>query len=184
MNLARRRLWSVPLTLIALGPAALGAHEVIVEQIVAMTLTPQNGTLVVGLHVPATAAGDPSLVGLLKGGDSGALVEQMQIVSADIARNLDVQQGGAALTNPATTSIAARTISSIDVTLRYAVQGDDGDFSARLNGFRSRTDRSARSHATGRFQDANNSSPSRAPLRESRSIRRSQRLCRRLACAA
>ena len=89
MNWPRRRLWSVPLFLIVLGPATLAAHEVIVAQIVEMTLTPQNGTLVVGLHVPATAAGDPGLIGLLKGGDSAALAEQMQIVSADIARNLD-----------------------------------------------------------------------------------------------
>jgi hypothetical protein len=138
MNRARRRAWSVPLFLIVFWPAALAAHEVIVEQIVEMTLTPQNGTLVVGLHVPATAAGDPGLIGLLKGGDSAALAEQMRIVSADIARNLDVQQGGAGLVNPATTSSRGADGSSIDVTLRYPVQGDDGDFSARLNSFRSK----------------------------------------------
>lgn len=137
MNL-RRRLWSVPLFLVVLLPAMLTAHEVIVEQIVEMTLTPQNGTLVVGLHVPATAAGDPGLIGLLKRGDSPALAEQMRIVSADIARNLDVQQGGAALASPATTTARGADGSSIDVSLRYPVQGDDGDFSARLNTFSSK----------------------------------------------
>lgn len=137
MNL-RRRLWSVPLFLVVLLPAMLAAHEVIVEQIVEMTLTPQNGTLVVGLHVPATAAGDPGLIVLLKGGDSAALAEQMRIVSADIARNLDVQQGGAALASPATTATRGADGSSIDVSLRYPVQGDDGDFSARLNTFSSK----------------------------------------------
>ncbi len=137
MKLARRRAWSVPLFLIVLGPA-LAAHEVIVEQIVEMTLTPQNRTLVVGLHVPATVAGDPGLIGLLKGGDSAALTEKMRIVSADIARNLDAQQGGAPLANPATTSSRGADGSSIDVTLRYPVQGDDGDFSARLNTFSSK----------------------------------------------
>jgi hypothetical protein len=134
----RGRLWSVPLLLIVLLPAALGAHEVIVEQIVQMTLTPQNGTLAVGLHVPATVAGAPGLINLLKSGDPAALAEQMRIVSADIVRNLDVQQGGAALANPAITSNRGADASSIDVNLRYPLQGDDGEFSARLNAFASK----------------------------------------------
>lgn len=137
-NLTRRALWSVPLFMIVLLPSALAAHEVIVEQIVQMTLTPQNGTMVVGLHVPATAAGAPGLINLLKSGDPAALAEQMRIVSADIARNLDVQQGGAALANPSTTSNRGADGSSIDVTLRYPLQGDDADFSARLNAFGSK----------------------------------------------
>jgi hypothetical protein len=138
MSLPRGRLWGVPLLLIVFWPAALAAHEVIVEQIVEMTLTPQNGTLVVGLHVPATAAGDPGLIDLLRRGDSAALAERIRIVSADIARNLDVQQGGATLSNPATTSNRDADGSSIDVTLRYPVQGGDGEFSARLNAFSSK----------------------------------------------
>jgi hypothetical protein len=138
MKLARLCAWSAPLVAIVLGPAALLAHEVVVEQIVEMTLTPQNGTLIVELHVPATAAGDPSLPGLLKAGESAALAEQMRIVSADIARNLDAQQGGAALVNPVTTSRRGGDGSSIDVTIGYTTQGNEGDFSARLNTFSSK----------------------------------------------
>jgi hypothetical protein len=137
MNLRWRR-WSAPLFLLVLGSAALAAHEVIVEQIVEMTLTPQSGTLIVGLHVPAAVAGDPGLIDLLKGGDTAALAERLRIVNADIARNLDLQQGGAGLVNPATTSSRGADGSSIEVTLRYPVQGDDGDFSARLNTFSSK----------------------------------------------
>src|SRR4051812_43847798 len=82
--------------ILVLGPASLSAHSVIVEQIVEVTIE-RHGDLVVRLHVPAAVTGDPSLATLLKGGDTAALEQQQRIVAADIARNLDLQQGETSL---------------------------------------------------------------------------------------
>ena len=46
---------------LALTPLSLWAHEIIVEHVVEMTLSPQRDRLMVTLHVPAAVAGDPTL---------------------------------------------------------------------------------------------------------------------------
>jgi hypothetical protein len=136
---ARRRalgFFSGLTLLLALAP--LSAHEVVVEQIVEMTLDPQGDALVVALRVPAAVTGDPALPGLLKGGDAAALDRRLRIVAADLARSLDVQAGGATLPDPIATVGSGAGRESIDVELRYPIRPGEDDFSARLNAFSSK----------------------------------------------
>jgi HupE / UreJ protein len=136
---ARRRalgFFSGLTLLLALAP--LSAHEIVVEQIVEMTLDRQGDALVVALHVPAAVTGDPALPGLLKGGDAAALDNRLRIVAADLARNLDVQAGDATLPDPIVTVRRGAGVAAIDVELRYPTRPDEHDFSARLNAFSSK----------------------------------------------
>ena len=126
------------LLVLALGQAPLFAHEIVLPQIVEMQIAPQGDALVVGLKVPAAVAGDSSLPGLLKGGDTAALEEHLRIVAADIARNLDIQEGETTLPQPAATVRRAPDGASIEVELRYPYRVEAGGLSARLNAFSSK----------------------------------------------
>jgi len=128
---ARRLFAALALTA---GIASLSAHEVIVEPIVDMTLQPQGDRLLVRLHVPAAVTGDAGLPGLLRS-DASAIGDRLRIIGADIARNLDVQQGDASLADPAITVNPGSDRTSIEVELRYVVRADTAGFSARLNTF-------------------------------------------------
>lgn len=138
VRLAQRgwRLFAV-LVVIA-GQATISAHEVVVEQIVEMTLEPQPSMLVVRLRLPAAVAGDPSLPGLLTTPGVAALEDHLRMVGADIARNLDIRQGDAALPNPSVSVRSGADRASIEVELRYSTAAEAGDFSARLNAFNSK----------------------------------------------
>jgi len=114
--------------------ASLAAHEVIVEPIVDMTLEPQGDRLLVRLHVPAAVTGDAGLPGLLRG-DAAAIGDRLRIVGADIAHNLDMQQGDVSLPDPAIIVRPGNDRRSIEVELRYAVRADTAGFSTRLNTF-------------------------------------------------
>lgn len=139
MKLAQRRAWRLfTLLVVAGGEATLSAHEIVVPQVVEMRLAPQGDALVVGLKVPAAVAGDSSLTGLLKGGDTATLEEHLRLVAADIARNLDMQEGETTLPQPAATVRRAPDGAAIEVELRYPYRLDAGGLSARLNAFSSK----------------------------------------------
>jgi hypothetical protein len=139
IRLSQHRGWRLSaIFLLVVGQAPLSAHEVVVEQIVEMTLEPQADRLAVSLHLPATAAGDPAIPGLLKGGDEAALGDHLRIVGNDIVHSLDVQQDGMTLPPPVVTVRAGSDRVSIDVLLSYAIAGHERAFSARLNAFTSK----------------------------------------------
>ena len=139
IRFCQNRRWRLSAVLLLLaGHTTLSAHEVVIEQIVEMTVEPHDNRLVVGLHVPASAAGDPSLPGLIKGRDEAARDEHLRIVGSDIAHSLDILQGDATLAAPVATVRPGSDGLSIDVLLRYAIAVDNHDFSARLNAFTSK----------------------------------------------
>jgi hypothetical protein len=119
------------------GMASLSAHDVVVEPIVDVSIEPQGDRLLVRLHVPAAVTGDASLSGLLRGA-AAPVEDRLRIVAADIAHNLDMQQGDAHLADPAVTVRPGDDRTSIEVELRYAVRSDAAGFSARLNTFSSK----------------------------------------------
>ena len=59
-------------------------------------------------------------------------------MGADIAHNLDLEQGDATLPDPAVTVRRGTDAGSIEVDLRYPIQADGDGFSARLNTFTSK----------------------------------------------
>ena len=117
--------------------APISAHEVIVEQVVNMRVADRGGELVVELQIPATAAGDLRLPALLEGNDPAAL-QQLKIVAADIAHNLDVRQNDVTLADPTITVRSGASRASIEAELHYATRPGTSRFSARLNAFSSK----------------------------------------------
>jgi len=139
IRLSRNRRWRLSAILVLiLGQVPLSAHEVVVEQIVEMTIEPHDNRLVVALHMPATATGDPSLPALIKGRDEAAREDHMRMVGSDIAHSLDLQQGDATLPEPVVTVRPGSDGLSIDVVLRYAISAGERNLSARLNAFTSK----------------------------------------------
>ena len=118
--------------------APISAHEVIVEQIVDMRVTDQGYQLVITLQVPAAVAGDSRLPGLLEGNDTAALQDQLQVIAADIAHNLDVHQGDSTLADPIIAVRPDPSRTSIEVELRYPSRPSETRFSARVNRFSSK----------------------------------------------
>jgi hypothetical protein len=116
----------------------ISAHEVIVEQIVDMRVTDQGYQLVITLQVPAAVAGDSRLPGLLEGNDTAALRDQLQVIAADIAHNLDVRQGDGTLADPIIAVRPDPSRTSIEVELRYPSWPGENRFSARVNRFSSK----------------------------------------------
>ena len=133
------------------GLAPLSAHEVVVEQMVEMTLAPRGDRLVVSLHVPVAVAGDPALPGLLRGSDEAAIQDRLRVVASGIAHALDVRQDNLALPDPAITVRRAADRGSLDLELQYALPRGAAGVSARLNTF-SAKDGPVRTRA--RFQPA------------------------------
>jgi hypothetical protein len=129
---AARRLCAAAVVTLFLAP--LSAHEVIVEQRVEMTLAPGGDHLTVTLHVPAALSGDRELPAVLAGGDATAIDARLRIVAADLAHNLDIEQGDTSLPAPAIVARRGADGASIDIALRYATV-DETPFSARLNAF-------------------------------------------------
>jgi hypothetical protein len=134
MTVARRCALTAALLLLAIGARA---HEVVVEQIVRIDLQVQGDRLVVGMHIPATALGDARLPRLADGTlDQTTIDGVLPIVTADVVRNLDVQQDGTPLRSSAATAHVGGDRQSIDVESTYRIDGAAG-LSARLNAFRS-----------------------------------------------
>ena len=102
-----------------------------------MRVADQGNQLVVTLQVPAVVAGDARLPGLLKGTGTAALQDQLRIVAAGIAHNLDVRQGDITLADPTVTVRPDASRTSIEVELRYPSRPSTNRFSARVNAFSS-----------------------------------------------
>jgi hypothetical protein len=114
------------------------AHEVIVDQVVDVVVMPNGTQLIVRLHVPVTVIGDANLPRLSNRLlDVTRIADALPIVAADIARNLDVQQGDEVLPDPVATARVGADRASIDVELTYPFSIDARGLSARLNAFRS-----------------------------------------------
>src|SRR5262249_46115703 len=116
----RNRFQRLAIGLLVLAPALLRAHEVIVEQTVAMTVQPRDGRLSVQLHIPAPALGGVQLPKNPDGTlDPARLDEPLRIVAADTARSLDLQQHDVVLAQPVATARLGADRASIDVELIY-----------------------------------------------------------------
>jgi len=110
------------------------AHEVVVEQVVEVTVAPRGSQLVVQMHVPAAVLADARLP-RRPDGSLDADAAALAIVAADLARNLDLRQDDAALPMPAAAARVGADRTSIDLDLTYALRGEANDLSARLNTF-------------------------------------------------
>jgi hypothetical protein len=133
-----QRLKILVLVMLVIPIAPVSAHDVIVDQVVEMLVEPHGDQLLVHLHVPVTVIGDANLPRLANRAlDLTKIGDALPVVAADIARNLDVQQGDDVLADPVATARVGADRASIDIDLRYAVSADTAGFSARLNAFRS-----------------------------------------------
>lgn len=161
LALAALLAWGVPL-------AELSAHEVPAEQTIEAFLQPQGDRLVVLIRLPTTVLVDASLPRLANGDlNLTALEQQLRLIAADVADNLEIRQADATLARPSATAVVSRlsdpafaTFSSalthlrttrlplehpiaepqvfVDLELSYAIRPDEGGFSARLNAIRAR----------------------------------------------
>jgi hypothetical protein len=115
--------------------ASLRAHEVVVEQVVDMRVDASGGTLHVQLHVPATLLAEANLPRLPdRTIDPSRILPLLPGIAADVARNLDLQQGESALPPPTATARLGSDRRSVEVELGYASAGS-ASLSARLNAF-------------------------------------------------
>jgi hypothetical protein len=118
-------------------PAPLRAHDVVVDQIVNVDAQAQNHQLVVRLRVPASALGDAKMPHRPDGTlDDAAAADPLRVVTADVARNLDLRQGDVTLALTATDARIGDDRRSVEVALTYPIDGDARELSARLNTFR------------------------------------------------
>jgi hypothetical protein len=141
LSIRRHARWLAAAMAIACWLAPISAHEVIVEQIVDMRIENQGSQLVVTLRVPAAVAGDSRLPALLKGTETAGQRDQLRVVAADIAHNLDVRQGSVTLADPIITARADASRTSLEVELRYPSRPSADRFSARINAFSSKDGR-------------------------------------------
>src|SRR3954464_7706798 len=135
MRSAYRRSWrTIAAVVIVLSNVSVFAHTVAVEQVVEMTVRPQGDVLSVELHVPAAVTGDPSLPRLLNSSDRTQRDRHLDVVAADVVRNLDIKQGATTLAPSSLTAMrGGATI--VVVQVRYPLRSGSRDFSARLNAF-------------------------------------------------
>jgi hypothetical protein len=137
-SIRRRACWLVAAAAIGCWPGPISAHQVVVEQIVDMRMADEGNQFVVTLRVPAALVGDSQLPGLLKGPDTAALQDQLRIVAADIAHNLDVRRASVTLAEPIITARPDASRTSLEVELRYPIGPGVDRFSARVNAFSSK----------------------------------------------
>jgi HupE / UreJ protein len=111
------------------------AHEVVVDQVIDMTVDARGPLLLVQLHVPATALADANLPRLPdRTIDPSRITPLLAGIAADVARNLDLQQGESAVPAPTATARLGNDRRSVDIELAYAT-GGAASVSARLNAF-------------------------------------------------
>jgi hypothetical protein len=117
--------------------APLGAHDVVVDQIVDVDVQVQSRELAVRVRIPASALGDAKIPHRPDGTlDEAAAAEALRVVAADITRNFDLRQGDVPLTPTATEVRVGDDRRSLEVALTYPIDGDARGLSARLNTFR------------------------------------------------
>ena len=130
-----RFLSAAALAVCVMLPAIVRAHDVS-DQVVDVIVQPRGAALRVRLHVPVAVLGYARLPRAADGTLTVAALDgPLQTVAADLARNLDVQQGDQTLAPPTTTAVAGADRSSVDVDLLYTIQSDVAGISARLNTF-------------------------------------------------
>jgi hypothetical protein len=117
-----------------LGPP-LGAHSVIVEQLVDVQAALKSGQLTLQIHLPIGAILDAKLP-LVPDGTLApdAAPATLQVVAADTVRNLDVKQGDTTLKAQTVTVRPAADRTALDIVVVYPADGVQG-LSARLNVF-------------------------------------------------
>jgi hypothetical protein len=112
------------------------AHDVVVDQVIDMNIAVRGPQLVVHLRVPATVLADANLPRLPdRTIDPSRARPLLPGIAADVARNLDLQQGENAFAAPTATARVGDDRRSVDVELVYT-GGVSGSVSARLNAFR------------------------------------------------
>ena len=137
-NIHMKRLLAILIAASLTATATVSAHDVVVEEIVQITMRVADGRLAVQMRVPVTVLADLTLPRLPDGTlDTATIAEPLRIVAADAVRNLDVQQDGTSLpqTNVATRLSTDRTAVEVDVA--YPLAGTAG-ISARLKTFQNK----------------------------------------------
>jgi len=129
--------------------ASLRAHEVVLEQIVRMTVAATDNRLDARISIPASLLSDAGL-GRTDDGriDPSVGPAAMQAVAADVARNLDVRKDGFALSVATAAAQLEDEGRSVGVSVTYAFAGPAAGFSARLNAFQGTALRPPRTDAT------------------------------------
>jgi hypothetical protein len=114
----------------------LDAHDVVVEQIVRMSVQPGDGRVVVRVEVPASLLNDAGLPTLANGAVNPTVDEAaLQVVAGDVVRNLDFRSNAAPVGVITTSARLAPNNQSVDVEITYAPIGSPMALSARLNAF-------------------------------------------------
>ncbi len=118
-----RRLLATLAVIALVSPVMpVSAHDIVVEQIVLISVEQQADQLFIRLHVPVSVFGNAAL-------------PPPEAVAADVARNLDVRVAGASLPDPIANARLASDRASLDIDLLYASRVDAPGVSARLNVF-------------------------------------------------
>jgi hypothetical protein len=141
---ARRPLTVLPVVFAAVTsfsrPAA--AHDVPTEAIVQMSVIPEGTALRINVRVPSTLLADANLPKLEDGSiDAPASQPVLELVAGDVARNLDVWEDQSPLGAPMAHARVDSDPTVVAFTFDYRIASDRDRFSARLNGFRSTTQR-------------------------------------------
>ncbi len=135
MRCPSRALAILAVLLLASATAAR-AHDVVVEQVVGVTVRPQGDRLLVHLHVPVTALPGANLPHRPDGTlDTAALGGLLDVVAGDISRNLNPWQDESPLPAPAASASLTADLAAVEIDLTYTTGGAAGPFSARLNAF-------------------------------------------------
>jgi hypothetical protein len=115
----------------------LQAHEVSVEQIVDVTIRPIGNRIEVGLRVPATLLLAAKLPQSADGDlDAAAMAGRLDIVAADVARNLDLRRDDVVLRLLTERARVGADRRSVEIELVYdGLAGEETQLSARLNAF-------------------------------------------------
>ena len=132
---ASSRLVLVALTILW-ASLRLDAHEVVVEQVVKVSVAPESDRLFVSVDVPVTLLSDAGLPRLANGFvDPTVDAAALQVVAADVVRNLDLRLNDAPVSVLKATARLASNNQSVDVEITYGLTGPPVRLSARLNAF-------------------------------------------------
>ena len=100
----------------------VSAHDIVVEQVVLISVEQQADQLLIRLHLPVSVFGSAAL-------------PPLEAIAVDVARNLDVRVARASLPAPGVSARLAGDRASMDIDLLYTSRADAPGLSARLNVF-------------------------------------------------